>query len=53
VSRKASRRYIRRSERQQFLLEDSGMSRDDPVDEAHIPLALIDEYVTCPARANA
>lgn len=33
-------------------LQDSGISRDDLVDEAHIPLSLIDEYVTMPGSSQ-
>jgi len=42
-------RLLRRAVR---ALEDSGISRDDLVDEAHIPLALIDEYVTMPGSSQ-
>ena len=33
-------------------LEDNGISRDDLVDEAHIPPALIDEYVRMPGSSR-
>src|SRR5205823_5820738 len=33
-------------------LQENGISREDLVDEAHIPLELVDEYVTMPGSSR-